>query len=120
MGNVVYFDFKNKKPIERISLPESQTNVVPIMSKKEMHTKVKKETKYHTAFVRLLLCKDTEDLMSTPVSPNSLEESRKVTKNYVTEELITWLGDTDKKVWKEKAPFFQAIFQELKQRLKLN
>jgi len=110
MGEIIHFDFKNKKVIKNQSENEPDEKIEA--DKKELE-----QIAQYEKFTQFLLSGDAKKLMRLPVSPTSFQEARELVKNYKTDELIGWLEKTDENEWKKKAAFFRAIFAELRFRL---
>jgi len=107
MGEIIHFDFKNKKKEEPAEEKIKETKPNERSS----------DFKYLMKFIEFSLLGNAKELMHLSVSPSSLNQSLETVKKYTTEELINWLEETNENEWKKKATFFQAVFTELRSRL---
>ena len=70
-------------------------------------------------YLELTLSGKVQKLLNLTASPSALLKAREIVRNYTTEELLGWMKNSTEDDWQKRAGFFQAIWAELKRRMKI-
>ncbi len=110
MGEIIKFDFLNKKRItEGKQIEESvQENI----SKEEIPERLPPYIK----FIKFVLSDKYEKLKNLQVTHEALNVYMETVKNYTDEELIGWLENSSESEWKAKPSFYLSVYEELRER----
>lgn len=103
MGEVINFDFKNKKIIEKQNL-QPEINVVTEKGTKEQYVR----------FAKFLISDKAKKIMNLPVTRTSYAEIEKTIEGYSIQEMVGWLENSREEDWQKKPSFFRAIIERMK------
>jgi succinate dehydrogenase flavin-adding protein (antitoxin of CptAB toxin-antitoxin module) len=99
MGEVINFDFRNKKFISKKGEPASPKEI-------------EKDSRRFLPDNLTNLTSAIMQIKDLPVSQNALQSLLEIVKSYSDEDLFNWLNNSSESDWKSKPAFFRAIAYE--------
>ena len=131
MGDIIRPDFSRRKKEEsmqdneeaKIQIPKRETKMTPAATEvvKAAYDVAYGEEKSPLliGYLELSLSGKVQKLLNLAASQAALNQARETVKGYTTEELLVWMKNSTESDWQKKAGFFQAVWAELRKRMKI-
>ena len=118
MGDIIRPDFtRGNKPKE--GLDKERARTLDDKKKDSIGTEELTESQIYAKFLDYFISRKAEPLLRLSASRFSLDKSRELVRGYTNQELLGWMLNSTEDDWQKRAGFFQAVWGELRKRMKL-